>query len=148
MSRATFIRGRVGRYLLDSYTRHDRQDVADDTGTPTVDESTDAWGNPIIVYETPLPVPATSSASLRVPCMWVGAGAVIQTMSGTFIEDTPTMYVASNDPLQIGDHVSNIIDAEGVVRLVGPARITDMPNYGPPGYTALRAAKLTAAKVS
>lgn len=146
MSRVNLLRGRVGRYLLDSYTRLRRVPAVDDPGTPATDESHDDWGNLIVTYPPPTPLPSATAVDMNVPCIWMDAGSILQIPDGSIVLDTPTLVLASDDPLDIGDEVSNVVDREGVVRLVGPARITDLTDHGPPGYTVLRTAKVASAR--
>ena len=134
MSRVTLLRGRVERFLLDSYTRDLLSTTPDDPLTVLSDESTDDWGNP---ETTEGGLGALSKTA--VPCMFIDAGEpIMRSGAGTLILEKPVILVSSTDPVRIGDQARNICDRDGNVRMVGPGVVEDVIAHGAPGYPVLK----------
>jgi hypothetical protein len=127
--------------LADTYTRDRLTTVADNPATPLVDESTGPWGE-AITQEGGTTTAGEVETTQDVACMWLDAGSLLRSGSGTLILDTPVLLVSSDDPIQIGDQVRNVTDRESIVKLIGPSVVETTNDYGPPGYSAMRALKL------
>lgn len=115
----------TARFLAHTYTRHRQTPI---TSGPNAD---DDWGQPN--YTTPPPEP-------NQPCFYqVERGAIVRPY-GIISQNLPMLTIPFNDPLQEGDHVSDIFTLADPARgipavqlLVGPVEVESI-NDQQPGY--------------
>lgn len=62
----------------------------------------------------------TSATITSQPCLYQLQDRLIVSPGGTATVNTPTLYVSPNDPLSVGDQVSNILTVKGTPLLVDP----------------------------
>ena len=151
MSRSTLLRGRIGRFLADTYTRDTMSIVEDDTTTVGVDESTGPWGEAITQEGGTQTVSGQPIIETRscIPCLWVDAGdPILRTGQGVLTLDKPVIFVAFDDPIKTGDQFRDVIDAEGNVRFSGPGVVEATTYYGPPGASVMQIVNIRFAEVT
>lgn len=100
----TPIREALALFLVHSYTRQ-----AYTTGT------VDAHGNAVEV--------AAGSPVTGVACQFSLRQELINDAQGSRLVSLPVLKLAWDDPLAVGDRVSNVQDQTGAVLLDGPARV-------------------------
>jgi hypothetical protein len=115
------------RSFTHTYTRTPRIPVADNPLTPDVDESVDAWNQPV----TTLGAPVTGNI-----CVYIPRPQAFVSGRGLMVSDKPIMLIAAIDPLAAGDLVSNVVDsASGTLLLLGPVTVESVdPNPDAPIY--------------
>lgn len=130
---AGMMRLESSRQLLHTYTRTPRTTVPDTgTGDPATDPGLDSWGQP--VRTTGVPVD-------NLPCFFQHDRSVQVTPEGLVQLDQPTLTVASSDPIQPGDIVTNVQTLPDLVNnipalmiLIGPYVVENLlpqdPYYG------------------
>lgn len=97
---AQMMRQESARFLVHTYSRTPRATVADTgTGDPATDPAVDDWGQPIRVTQ-----PTVSNIS----CFYQHDKSVVVVDSALVQLNQPVLTVASNDPIQPGDVVTNI----------------------------------------
>jgi len=104
----------------------------------------DAWGQAVTTHDQPdAPLPGVPRI-----CMYIDAGTYLQGSAGLMQVNTPTIAVAFDDPLQVGDQVTSVIDpATDREFLKSPAIVemfSDVASAGPMLYriAALRYAEV------
>lgn len=107
------------RYLTHTYTR----------STVTASDTEDDWGD-----EDETPDVGVSS----LPCLYSMEDRFVSDALGTRSVKTPTLYVAPDDPLKVGDVVTAIADASGTVLLAGPLLVETVNPNSEAGVSVLK----------
>lgn len=113
------------RMLVHTYTR-----------TPLVDGTEGDDGHTPLVPGAPV---------MGVPCLYQTVERAVRDAGGVTIVDVPTLYVLPDDPLVVGNEVSNILDTAGTVLLAGPLVVETINPYAEAGASVMKAAKLRGA---
>lgn len=129
MPNAAWVQGRVRRMMRQTYTR-----------TPRVEATTeDSWGNPETTLAAPVP---------DAPCLFLDTGTVVNGGNGPIQIESETLCIPFDDPLSVGDLVSNIVDPEtGFVLYQGPAKaqlFTEIASHGARIYRFVKLIKAEA----
>jgi hypothetical protein len=111
------MRRETRRFLLHTYTREAR------LGADSMNE----WGQQTYNFATPV---------AGIPCFYAVSEVPVVTPQGLIRFNLPTMTLAFDDPVEVGDRVTNIITADGTVLVIGPVVIESLqpqdPNVGGP----------------
>lgn len=123
------LRHAVAPVFMHTYTRVSLTPVSDNPGTPSTDESTDAWG---------LPVETSAVDVTGLECLYQEKGILQIQAAGPISVNVPVLLVPFDDPLTEGDHVKNIATKpsiangyQSVVLIVGPVRVEVETLIGP-----------------
>lgn len=116
------------RYLTHTYTR----------SSVTPSDTEDAWGDEE-------EAPTSSTSGLR--CLYGSQQAyqiepLSSDASGARTIRTPALFVASDDPLSVGDVVTAILDASGTVLVAGPLEVESVTLNAELGLSVLKVATL------
>lgn len=103
------------------YTRSTQSVVPDNPATGT-DESTNEWGEPVVVTaEDVSPTDPMVIISANLPCLYMEAGSTVIGPNGPMEINHPVLLVPPTDHLDDGDLVSNILSTnKQTVLLEGP----------------------------
>lgn len=120
------MRAEMRRFLLHSYTRERRLTLVDD-GTGPDNPGTDSWNQPRYTFAPP---------EMGIPCYYEIREVPVITPQGLTTLNLPRLILAIDDTLTEGDHVRNIITADGTTILRGPVVVETLqaqdPNMGGP----------------
>lgn len=76
------------------------------------------------------------------PCVFLWSDRLVIDEGGRTTVKTPTLYVPYDDPLAVGDEVTNVIDRDGTVLLAGPALVDTIDPAAESGGSAIKIAVL------
>lgn len=130
------MRREVRRFLLHTYTRTSRLVVLNTPNAPG--QALDAWGQQTYQFvTTELPgVDVDAQLEFLIPCFYALQEISFPTPDGLTTLNRPMLTLGFDDPLKVGDHVSNIQTADGTVLVVGPLLVESLqirdPNIGGP----------------
>lgn len=123
------MRREIRRFLLHTYTRTSRLVVPIGSTTGTLD----AWGQQTYQFGTSQ---LNGTTDTFVPCFYAVKEVPIPTAEGLTTLNIPVLTLGFDDPIAVGDHVSNIQTADGTVLIVGPVVVESLqprdPNMGGP----------------
>jgi hypothetical protein len=140
MPGATFARTRIAsRFLTHTYTRLSRGART----APPVALDEDEWGNPLVATDTDPQAPASVAG---VACLYIPRGGFVQSNQGLVQVETPTLLVAWNDPLQVGDEVRNVADPTNGTVLQAWAAVKSQLWHAPSGPVIWQAFSLLEAE--
>src|SRR6516162_9170914 len=113
----SFIRRETRKFLLHQYTRTKR--------LPTLQQ--DDWGEASFNFGSPV---------AGIPCFYQVNEVAIARPDGLTTLNRPELTLGFDDPIQIGDLVSNIVTQDGLMLVVGPLLVESLqpgdPNQGGP----------------
>lgn len=125
------MRREVARFLLHTYTRTSRIVVKNDVFHPDVE--LDSWGQQTYAFGTK-DIPGTKVDGIA--CFYGVMEAPYPSTQGLTTLNRPVLTLNFDDPLVVGDHVSNIRTADGTLLLEGPVSVESLqprdPNLGGP----------------
>jgi hypothetical protein len=112
------MRRQVRKFLMHSYTRESRTSVG---------STTDDWGQQSYTFGAKI---------TGIPCFYAVREIPIPTPEGMTTLNLPILTCGFDDPIQVGDLVSNIQTADGSFILTGPVVVESLqprdPNMGGP----------------
>jgi hypothetical protein len=106
---------------------------------PITQGAEDAYGD---TADTP------GTARTSVACKYLPADTLRVDDDGRVTSRVPTLTVAYDDALAVGDRVSNIVDADGTVLAAGPMTVQSIIPSAGLGYTLKKTAVLAGAGVA
>lgn len=86
------------------------------------------------------PVPGTPVTGL--PCAYLATNRLLVDEAGRRTVSVPTLYVYDDDPLAVGDLVSDISDRNGTVTLAGPMAVETIDPAIESGASVMKIATL------
>jgi hypothetical protein len=98
--------------------------VLDDEDDPTYDD----WGNPITTDGTP---------TTGLPCLYQSVRRLRTTEAGSVLVDVSTLTVPYDDPVAVGDRVTNVTDRDGTV-LVAAASVESFDPNAEAGASVMK----------
>lgn len=117
------MRREVRRFLLHTYTRTSRLVTPTGSAVGTLD----SWGQQSYQFGTPV---------TGIPCFYAVKEIPFPTAEGLTTLNIPVLTLGFDDPIMVGDHVSNIQTQDGTVLVVGPVVVESLqprdPNMGGP----------------
>lgn len=127
MPGALWARERVrARFLNHRYTRVPRGQIASPPAAP--DALEDDWGNPLPVQDPDAGAPGTDAGA---SCLYIDAGAYLPTPQGPIQVTDPTLLVAYDDPIAVGDLVRNVVNPGTSELLLAEARVETITVHSP-----------------
>jgi hypothetical protein len=119
--------------LVHTYTRTSFERLLDIDDNPVTDDE----GQPVYVDITPV---------TNAPCLFFWSETTITNEVGTSTETVPTLWVLRDDPLRVGDIVSNVKDLNDNVLLVS-AKIQTINPVAEGGASTVKVVTLEGAVV-
>lgn len=127
-SLASLVRGKLGLFRVHTCSI-----------VPITQGAEDAYGD---TADTP------GTARTSVACKYLPADTLRVDDDGRVTSRVPTLTVAYDDALAVGDRVSNIVDADGTVLAAGPMTVQSIIPSAGLGYTLKKTAVLAGAGVA
>jgi hypothetical protein len=125
---ADAIRATLGQLLAHTYTR-----------TPTDPGAEDAWG------DTP---PAAGTPETGVACLYRPNRRLTLPDGSRVTLDEPNLRIAFDDPVDVGDRVSDVADMDGTIIAPGPFIVSALEPVAGLGELLQQRATLTGAEVA
>ncbi len=129
------MRREVRRFLLHTYTKTSRIVTLNTQAVPTA--ALDSWGQQTYTFGTPTTGTSVNGTVVNnIPCFYAIKEIPFPTADGLTTLNIPILTLGFDDPIKVGDHVSNIQTADGTVLIAGPVLVESLqardPNLGGP----------------
>lgn len=104
----------------------------------TPSETADTWGNPDVTD-------SDETTTTGLPCLYLSTRRLRTTEAGSMMVDVSTLTVPHDDPIAVGDRVTNVLDRDGTV-LVAAATVESFDPNAEAGASVLKVCVLAGLK--